>query len=111
MPFDALKTITKDALDRFLEASNPLVSLMLDEVARILRAYKELRDSRLNDVLEVRPGCLLLLPLKERPFRPSRPLVHNRKTFPICVCLFFGWLRRLPKFQRQRAFPSRLHVF
>ncbi|CAM9503110.1 unnamed protein product [Scytosiphon promiscuus] len=42
----------QDALNRFLEASNPLVSLMLDEVARILRAYRELRDSRLNDVLE-----------------------------------------------------------
>lgn len=27
--------------------------LMLDEVARILAAYQELRDSRLNDVLEV----------------------------------------------------------
>lgn len=26
---------------------------MLDEVARILAAYQELRDSRLNDVLEV----------------------------------------------------------
>ncbi|CAM9593874.1 unnamed protein product [Ectocarpus sp. 4 AP-2014] len=42
----------QDALNRFLEASNPLVSLMLDEVARILRSYKDLRDSRLNDVLE-----------------------------------------------------------
>ncbi|CAM9883678.1 unnamed protein product, partial [Hapterophycus canaliculatus] len=42
----------QDALNRFLEASNPLVSLMLDEVARILRAYRELRDSRLSDVLE-----------------------------------------------------------
>ncbi len=28
------------------------MSLMLEEVARILRAYKELRDSRLNDVLD-----------------------------------------------------------
>lgn len=26
---------------------------MLEEVARILRAYKDLRDSRLNDLLEV----------------------------------------------------------
>lgn len=43
---------TQDALNRFLEASNPLVSLMLEEVARILRAYRELRDSRLNDVLD-----------------------------------------------------------
>ncbi|CBN77966.1 conserved unknown protein [Ectocarpus siliculosus] len=42
----------QDALNRFLEASNPLVGLMLDEVARILRSYKDLRDSRLNDVLE-----------------------------------------------------------
>lgn len=48
--------VGQDALNRFLEADNPLVRLMLDEVARILRAYKELRDSRLNDVLEVRMG-------------------------------------------------------
>ena len=46
----------QDALDRFLEASNPLVRLMLDEAARILGAYKELRDFRLNDVLEVGVG-------------------------------------------------------
>eukprot|EP00752_Nemacystus_decipiens_P003041 g2819.t1 len=42
----------QDALNRFLEASNPLVRLMLEEVARILRAYRELRDTRLNDVLD-----------------------------------------------------------
>lgn len=44
--------LAQDALNRFLEASNPLVSLMLEEVARILRAYRELRDSRLSDVLD-----------------------------------------------------------
>ena len=49
----------QDALDRFLESSNPLVRLMLDEVARILRAYRGLRDSRLNDLLEVGSGAIL----------------------------------------------------
>ncbi|CAM9655320.1 unnamed protein product, partial [Sphacelaria rigidula] len=47
-----------DALNRFLEASNPLVRLMLDEVARILAAYQELRDSRLDDVLEALFPCV-----------------------------------------------------
>lgn len=81
--------ITKDALDRFLEASNPLVSLMLDEVARILRAYKELRDSRLNDVLEVGRGFCLLLPFEERRFDLPSLWCTKKKTFSILRVFLF----------------------
>ncbi|CAN0018701.1 unnamed protein product, partial [Discosporangium mesarthrocarpum] len=42
----------QDALERYLEASNPLVELMLEEVTRVLRVYRELRDSHVLERLE-----------------------------------------------------------